>query len=663
MNEQQLNQLFEDAQRLLQANQHSESYKRLKKLDSYIPNHPGILYLIGICQSKAGNKRNAVATYQRVIQLHPQFVEACNNLALDLGALDEFDRAIVYFDLALQQRPDFIEAYLNKAVLLTRLRRFEEAITLLNQALAINSQYSDALASLGFVFAALKDYPAAQQYSERAIALNPRDAKAYSNLASIFTSQNRRSEALAALKSAFEIDPDHDWLRGFYLDTLLRICDWTEFERLRLSTAESIHQGHNACRPFHGLNFIGNAHLQKLCAEHYIHAEFPMSATPIVHPSKHNQRIRIGYFSSEFRGHAVSYLTAGMIEAHDHEKFEVFGFDLSLDDQTLMRERVSRAFEHFIPAQNLSDKDVAMLARHHGIDIAIDLTGLTGEGRVEIFAQRAAPIQINYLGYPGTSGAAFMDYIIADPILVPPSLLDTYTEKVLFLPECFQANDHLRKVGIAQSRSDYGLSDTGIIYGCFNQSAKINPDMFSVWMSILQRVPQSQLWLIEDNPEQVSNLRNFAAKRGINPNRLVFAKPLPYEEHLARYSVIDLVLDTTPFNGGTTTSDALWGGAPVITVMGEPFAARMSSSLLHAIGLDELVQTSLQGYENLAVSLGNNPEKTIELKSRLKANQKTQPLFNTARFTRHLEKGYEMIMDRYWSGQPLAHVHVPVLTE
>lgn len=661
MNEQQLNQWFEEAQQLLQTNQHTESYKLLKKLDSYIPNHPGILYLTGICQSKAGNKRNAIASYQRVIQLHPNFVEAYNNLALDLSALDDFDKALSYFDAALQQRSDFVEAYHNKSVLLTRLRRFDEAIALLNQALRINPNYSDALASLGFVFGSLKDYQTAQKYSEAAISINTRDAKAYSNLASIFSSQNRRAEALAALRTAFSIDPDHDWLRGFYLDTLLRICEWENITQLKTDTLKAINAGRNACRPFHGLNFIADAKLQKKCAEHYVQADFPMLPTPISRDTKSSRCIRIGYFSSEFRGHAVSYLTAGLIEAHNREKFEIFGFDLSFEDKTSMRERVRHAFDHFLPAQHLSDLDVAILSRQHEIDIAIDLTGLTGEGRVEIFAQRAAPIQINYLGFPGTSGAPFMDYIIGDSKLIPQELQDAYTEKILYLPECFQANDDLRLIGKPKSRREYGLHECGVVYGCFNQSAKLNPEMFSSWMAVLKQVPDSRLWLIEDNPNQVKHLRQFADAHEVNPDRLVFAPQLPYEDHLARYKVIDLVLDTAPFNGGTTTSDALWGGAPVLTLIGEAFAGRMSASLLNAIGLEELIVTSPDDYTNLAISLGNDPERLASLKAKLLENRDTSPLFNTQRLTRHLEIGYEMIMNRYWSDQPTTHIHVPAL--
>lgn len=661
MNEQQLETLFAEAQNLVQTGFHSEAYKKLKKLDEAVPDHPGILYLTGICQSMCGKKTNAISTYLRVIRIYPQFVEALNNLALDYAALNQFDKAFSFFEKALSLRPDFVEAYLNKAVLLTRLRRYEEAIRLLNQSLLVKPNYSDAMASLGFIYASLKDFSRAQDFSDKAIALNPHDVKALNNLASIFNSQSRRRDALQYLERAFSIDQNHDWLQGLYLDTMLRVCDWSRFEELKRAISEGILHDKNVCRPFQALSFIDNAKIQKICATHYIKTEFPttIQSDPFIVCSSSSSRIKIGYFSSEFRNHAVSFLTAGLFEQHDRSKFEIFGFDLGHDDKSDMRSRIRNSFDHFVHAEHLSDHEVASLARSQSIDIAVDLTGITGEGRLEIFARRAAPLQINYLGYPGTSGADFFDYIVGDSVVTPPDMYSNYSEKIICLPDCFQANDDLRQVSTARSREHFGLNPSGVVFGAFNQPSKFNQDIFLIWISILLEVPNSQLWLIEDNTDQIRNLRNFAKTNGLDPDRLIFSGGLPYNEHLARYQLMDLALDTFPFNGGTTTSDALWGGAPVLTLLGEAFASRMSASLLHSIGLDDLIQLTPEGYRQTAIFLGNNPRRLSSLKASLATNREIYPLFDTLSFTRHLESGYELIVEKHRSGQAPDHILVP----
>jgi predicted O-linked N-acetylglucosamine transferase (SPINDLY family) len=358
---------------------------------------------------------------------------------------------------------------------------------------------------------------------------------------------------------------------------------------------------------------------------------------------------------------------AELFERHDRSRFEILGFSFGPHRTDAMRQRVSAALNRspdsdarFLEVRTLSDFQIAQLARTHELDIAIDLKGFTREGRPGIFAQRAAPIQVSYLGYPGTMAAPFIDYLIADPTLIPESAQQFYSEKIVTLPDTYQVNDSHRAISATPStRTAEGLPETGFVFCCFNNANKISPSVFDQWMRILAQVPGSVLWLLYDNPWAAANLRNEAARRGIGPERLVFAKHLPLADHLARERLADLFLDTFPYTAHTTASDALWAGVPVLTRIGETFASRVAASLLRAIDLPELVTTTPAEYESLAVELALDPERLGRIRERLAGNRLTKPLFDTAAFTRHIEAAYTAMMDRYDSELPPDHIQIP----
>jgi predicted O-linked N-acetylglucosamine transferase (SPINDLY family) len=369
-------------------------------------------------------------------------------------------------------------------------------------------------------------------------------------------------------------------------------------------------------------------------------------------------KIRIGYFSGDFCIHPVSALMVGVIETHDRSRFESIAFSYGPDVQDDMRRRMERAFDRFLDVSDVSDQDIATMARCLELDIAVDLTGYTGNGRTKIFALRAAPIQVGYIGYLGTMAASYIDYIVADPMLIPVAEQHYYSEKIIYLPS-YQANDSKRRGSDTHySRDRLGLPRDAFVFACLNSNYKITPMTFSVWMRILTRVRGSVLYLYASNQMAERNLRLEAERRGIDPQRIVFGERLTFEEYLARYRAMDLFLDTLPYNAGTTASDALWAGLPVLTCAGRAFAGRVAASLLTAINLPELITYTLSVYEDLAVKLAMNPNVMGEIREKLAIYSQTASLFDTARFTRNLEEAYVEVVQRYDAGLDPKHIYV-----
>jgi predicted O-linked N-acetylglucosamine transferase (SPINDLY family) len=361
----------------------------------------------------------------------------------------------------------------------------------------------------------------------------------------------------------------------------------------------------------------------------------------------------------DFREHPVSHLIAELIELHDRRRFEVFGFSFGINTRDPMRQRLEKSFDKFLDVKDLSDTQITELSRELEIDIALDLGGHTKDSRPQIFTERAAPIQISYLGYPGTWGAHCMDYLIGDKVVITDSNREHFFEKIIFLPNQFQVNPSYRPIASSQkSRNDYGLPEKSFVFCCFNNNWKIISSVFYQWLRILQKVPQSVLWLYVDNPTSATNLREEAIKHGLSPERVIFAGSVTREKYLEQYKFADLFLDTRPYNAGTTASDALWAGLPVLTQVGESFASRMAASLLANIGIAELITHTDEEYEALAVALASNPEKLANIKAMLTDNRLKKPLFDTPSFTKHIESAYQEAYERYQNGLPIDHIHI-----
>jgi predicted O-linked N-acetylglucosamine transferase (SPINDLY family) len=470
----------------------------------------------------------------------------------------------------------------------------------------------------------------------------------------------RYDEAITHYESALSLKPDINWVLGDLLHAKMQICNWSDFDLYLENISNKVLANKKVTNPFPLLAMMDDPALQKKASEIYIKDKYPFNSVlgPISKHSK-KQKIRIGYFSADFRDHPVATLTVELFELHDKDRFENIAFSFGLNDESAMRLRLSRAFNQFIDISNMSDLDIAKLARDLKIDIAVDLGGFTAASRPGIFSFRAAPIQVSYLGYLGTMGAHYIDYIIADQTLIPPQLQKYYSEKIVYLPDSYQVNDRKRTISDKKfTRQELGLPENGFVFCCFNNNYKFTPSTFDSWMRILGAIKGSVLWLFQDNSWVVDNLRNEADKHGVDVKRLVFAERMPLPMHLARHSLADLFLDTFPYNAHTTASDALWAGLPVLTLMGQSFASRVAASLLNAIGLPELVVNTAEEYEALAIDLALNPKKLADAKLKLATNRLTSPLFNTPLFTKNIESAYIQMYEQYKAGLELEHISI-----
>ena len=602
----------------------------------------------------------ALSSYDRALAIRPDYPEALSNRGGVLGDMKRFDQALLSYDRALEVRPDYPQALYNRGNALRELRRLDEAIASYDRALATKPDYPQALYNRGNVLRDLKRLPEAIDSYDRAVAVKPDHAEALVNRGISLKELKRFDEAIASYDRALAIKPNCPFVLGHRLRARMLICEWrgldADFGRL----AEGIEAGEKSSTPFPILATPLSAALQKQCAETYVRDHYPeMRLLPRFERREHG-RIRLGYFSADYRNHPVAHLMAGVFENHDRSRFEVTAFSLGPARRDAMRARLEKSFDRFIEIAALSDRDVASLARKHEIDIAIDLTGYTQDSRTGIFACRAAPIQVNYLGYPGTMGAHYIDYVIADTTLIPDAERTHYTEKVAYLPDTYQASDSKRRIGGRLfTRQESGLPEKGLVFACFNTSYKITPEIFSIWMRLLKQIEGSVLWLSQGNEAAMPNLRREAEARGVDPARLLMASFVAEpDDHLSRLRLADLVLDTVPYNAHASASDALWAGVPVLTCLGNAFPGRVAASLLKAVGLPELIAKDFGEYEALALGLCANRTRLQALRERLATNRLTHPLFDTVRFTKHIEAAYEAMWERYQAGLAPEHIHV-----
>jgi protein O-GlcNAc transferase len=590
------------------------------------PEHFDSLHLLGVIAHQTKNYQRAVDLIGKAIELYPKDAAFYYNRGLALQELKQLDAAVASYDKAIVLKPDFAMAHNNRGNALLGLKR-----------------PADALASY-----------------DRAIALKPDYARAYSNRGKALANLRRYEEAFAAYDKAFALEPDMIGVEGGRLNVKMRICDWSNIDSACAHLISSVRNG-KIKSPFYFLAIPSSSDDQLQCAKLLVANKFPPSQKPIWQGERYDHsRIRVAYLSPDFREHALSSLTAGMFECHDKSYFDITAISFGPDDNSEMRQRLRASFEHFIDARMHDDDQMANLLKEFEIDILVDLTGFTDGSRTGVFAKRPAPIQVNYLGYPGTMGAQYIDYIIADRIVIPERQREFYSEKVVFLPNSYQVNDAKRSIGNKTfTRIELGLPLMGFVFCCFNSNYKIMPHIFDCWMRILKQVEGSVLWLLEDNVTAANNLRKEAVARGVDAERLIFAKHRPPSDHLARHRLADLFLDTLPVNAHTTASDALWAGLPLLTCRGETFPGRVAASLLNAIGLPELITTTLESYEQVAIDLATHPEKLATVKRKLADNRLTTPLFNTKLFTKHIEAAYTAMYERYQTGLPPDHIIVP----
>ena len=613
----------------------------------------------GIALNNLNLYQESINAYNVATKLAPSYYEAWSNKSVPLNKLKRFVEASGACDRALSIKPDYAEAHYNKGNVLNELKRYDEAIAHYDKALSLKPDYVEGWSNKGVTLHELKRYDEAIAHYDKALSLKPDYAEGWSNKGTILHELKRYDEAIAHYDKALSLKPDIDWVFGDLLHTKMKICSWSGFAESLENISKKVVANEKVANPFPMLALHDDALLHKQSSEIYIQDKYPFNPFlgPILKRPK-NEKIRIGYFSTDFKNHPVAFLIAELFEIHDKSKFEIYAFSLvkAADE---MRRRLELEFDHFIEAQEMSDIEIAQLSRSLNIDIAVDLTGITAFSRTAIFSYRAAPVQVNYLGYPGTMGADYIDYIVADKTLIPLDAQSRYTEKVAYLPNSYQVNDRKRVISDKKfTRQELGLPEHGFIFCCFNNNYKILPATFTSWIRILKVVEGSVLWLFQDNSWAVENIRRTAYQHGIDASRLIFAERVPLPEHLARHRQADLFLDTFPYNAHTTTSDALWAGLPVLTLMGQSFASRVAASLLNAIGLPELITTNQDEYEAMAIELALNPKKLIEIKLKLANNRLTTPLFDTPLFAKNLEAAYIEMNRRYHADLEPDHITI-----
>jgi protein O-GlcNAc transferase len=605
---------------------------------------------------------DAFASFDGALSLKPDLAEAWLGRGNVLSDLKRHDEAVAEYDKALSLNPDIAEAWLGRGNVLFDLRRHDEAVTAYDKVLSLSPGMAEAWLGRGNVLFEANRHGDALAAFDRALSLKPDLAEGWSGRGNVFVGLKRYDEAFIAYDKALALKPDLAALEGERIHCRMHLCDWSNFETERDHLVRSVRSGKENTNPFAFLGVGSSAEDQFACAQLWTRKRYPPSRQALWREGIYrHDKIRVGYVSSDFRQHPVADLIAGVFECHDRSHFDVLGISIGKDDHSEIRQRVVRSFDRFIDAEALGAVEIAKRIREEEIDILIDLNGSTRDARTEIFARRPAPVQVNYLGYPGTMGANYIDYIVADPVLIPASQQSSYSENIAYLPHSYLPHDDTSRPVSERSfeRGEFGLPADGFVFCCFNNAYKLNPELFRSRMKLLKAVDGSVLWLSEHNATAVNNLRKEAAAAGVEPDRLVFAKRLASSaDHLARHRLADLFLDTLPYNAHTTASDALWAGLPVLTQIGATFAGRVAASLLNAVGLPELIAETAEQFESMAIELATTPERLSAIKHKLAQNRATQPLFNTKLYTRHLEGAYAAMHSRRQNGLLPDHIHV-----
>jgi protein O-GlcNAc transferase len=601
----------------------------------------------GSIRHRLGRRIEALADFDRAVALDAGNLDALNNRGLSLQALRRPTEALASFDDLLTRAPDYPEGRNNRGLVLRDLGRAEQALAEFDKVIATQPDHAGAWVNRAALLWRLERLDEALESYGRALAINPDLPEALESRANLlWTRKQALAPAIADLERAAGIAPDLPYLQGALLHLKMHAGDWRNFAADKAALDAAVRAGKPAVLPYVYQGLSDSPADLLACARIYTAREYPAAATRMAIGPRKPGRIRIGYVCGEFRAQATMYLAAGLFEQHDRSKFEVIAFDNGRDDGSAMRARVMASFDKFISIAQLSDADAAAVIRAEGVDILVNLNGYFGSMRMGVFALAPAPIQVNYLGFPGTLGADYMDYVLADAVVIPDGEENFYAEKVVRLPGSYQINDSKRAEMGATTRAEHGLPENSFVFCHFNYGYKILPDHFALWLRLLKQASGSVLWLLSGDPLLTQNLKAEAGRQGVDAQRLIFAPPLSLEAHITRMALGDLFLDSLPYNAHTTASDALWAGLPLLTCRGTAFAGRVAASLLYAMELPELVTENLADYESLALRLARAPALLQIYRDRLLENRRSAPLFDTIRTARQIEAAYDAMMGR-----------------
>jgi protein O-GlcNAc transferase len=601
--------------------------------------------VLGLQLQGVGKLDEAAVIFSKYLETHPYDGVATYSLALIMTQRKDQAGAINLLSNCLTHNQTFAPLWMAYGSVLQGQARREEALAAYSKALVLNPQYTEALVNSGVLMREEHRHLEALECFQRVLTINPDHETALGNCGIILTEFKKTEEAVAMFQRLLAINPNYEWGLGLLVYERMHACDWTDFEPLSKQIVEGIAQGKHTCKSLPLMAISSD------CASHQLSARmfgerFPVAARPLWAGQRYrHKKIRVAYVSPDLREHPVGHLMAGIFEHHDKSRFETIAISLGIDDKSRLRGRMLASFDKFVDARLMSSRAIAELMREMEVDIAVDLAGYTADSRTDVFGHRPAPAHVNFLGYPGTLGVPYMDYIVADRYVIPPEHQRFYDEKVVYLPDAYLPTDGSLKISErTPTRAECGLPDHGVVFCSFSHDYKISPPLYDIWMRLLNQVPGSVLWLMSRSEASQRNLKAEASKRGVDPSRIVFATRVPLvEDHMARYRQADIFLDTHPYNAHTTAADALMAGLPVVTYLGGAFPSRVAGSLLHAINMPDLVADSVEGYEALALRLASNPQELAEVKARLVANRHTTALFDTAEFCRQLENVYTTI--------------------
>ena len=624
-----------------------EALAATDKALTFHPGHPEALSIRGVVLSDLGRHDEALASYDRALAVARDFPDVWNNRALTLKEMKRLAEALASVERALVLHPAFAEAHNNRGVILFELRRMGEALTSYGQALSFNPDYAEALNNRAVTLWSLKRFAESLADCDAALAVRPGFADALFNRGNALLESGKPQEALECYEQALVADPDHPHALSGLANAAMTVGDWARTSKLAGVLKADVLAGKSVIQPFVLMGYWDDNELHLRCSQNYVRQTGPGPLPALWKGEKYSHdKIRIAYLSADFHQHVTAALTVEMFEKHDHNRFETYAVSFGPEDGSAMRQRLIGAFDRFHDARLQTDREVANLLKQWEIDIAVDLGGHTSGARPWVLAHRPAPVQVKYMGYPGTSGSNFIDAIIADRMVVPPDQDQFFSEKIAALPDTLWVTDTQCEVLSAPSRAEAGLPEHGFVFCCFNHNWKITAPLFDIWMRLLDQVDGSVLWLLQGNETIRANLKREAQARGIDPERVIFAGRTTPELHLARQQLADLFLDTLPYNAHTTASDALWAGLPVVTTPGNSFPARVAASILQVADVPELIADDLAAYEVLALKLATDAKALADIRSKLAQNRATCALFDTTRFTRNLEAAYAQLLAR-----------------
>jgi protein O-GlcNAc transferase len=618
------------------------------------------LYLLALTAMQQRDCAKAERMFAKAAKIDPNSAEIWANRGTNLHAMNLFDRALEAFDRALAIEPASFEALYNRGKLLNDAGQLEAALASYDKCLELQPRFAEALNNRGNVLAKLRRNDEALASYDSCIAVAPAFATAWNNVGILLIRMSRYKDAAKAFGRALELDPRAEYAIGNLVSARRQLGDWEGLPPLETKLLDCVQRGQPAATPFVLLAVTDSSRLQLQCARSYVAKRYPPAERTVWQGERYtHERIRIAYLSADFHDHPTAHLTAGIFEQHDRSKFEIIALSFGPASTGKMRERLTEAFDRFIDVRSQSDDAIAKTIRELEVDIAVDLNGFSQDCRTEVLARRSAPVQVNYLGYPGTMGASYIDYIIADRVVIPAADQQFYSEKIVYLPDSYQPNDNRRARPVSDTtRSEQGLPEHGFVFCSFNNTFKLGPAMFDIWMRLLRQLDGSVLWLLEGDGLVPPNLRREAERRGVPASRLIFAKRVAQEDHLARHRLADLFLDTLPYDAHTTASDALWMGLPVLTCPGQTFAGRVAASLLSTAGLEELIAPSLEDYEAMALKLARDRPLLDSLRERVERSGHDGRLFDTALYTRQIEAAYVQMWERFQRGEPPESISV-----